>query len=121
MQPDFGKLHHGELAWVKKSAWLPVLGQELDPRLVASSVVVTDIKVQAYRVGESQHAISQGLMGKESIYAELGEIVTGRKMCPASPESNIIYDSTGTALQDISVGVAIVKKLKSKHCNRICF
>ena len=55
------------------------------------------------------------------IYAELGEIVTGRKICPASPESIIIYDSTGTALQDISVGVAIVKKLKSKHCNRICF
>lgn len=53
-------------------------------------------------------------MGKESIYAELGEIVTGRKICPASPESIIIYDSTGTALQDISVGVAIVKKLKVK-------
>ena len=113
--------------WIQPGCFIAAIGadspgkQELDPRLVASSVVVTDIKVQAYRVGESQHAISQGLMGKESIYAELGEIVTGRKMCPASPESIIIYDSTGTALQDISVGVAIVKKLKSKHCNRICF
>lgn len=113
--------------WIQPGCFIAAIGadspgkQELDPRLVASSVVVTDIKVQACRVGESQHAISQGLMGKESIYAELGEIVTGRKMCPASPESIIIYDSTGTALQDISVGVAIVKKLKSKHCNRICF
>ena len=101
--------------WIQPGCFIAAIGadspgkQELDPRLVASSVVVTDIKVQAYRVGESQHAISQGLMGKESIYAELGEIVTGRKMCPASPESIIIYDSTGTALQDISVGVAIVK------------
>ena len=77
--------------------------QELDPRLVASSVVVTDIRVQACRVGESQHAISQGLMGKESIYAEVGKSSQAGK-CAPPPESIIIYDSTGTALQDISVG-----------------
>ena len=53
--------------WIQPGCFIAAIGadspgkQELDPRLVASSVVVTDIKVQAYRVGESQHAISQGV------------------------------------------------------------
>lgn len=110
--------------WVTPGTFIAAVGadspgkQELDPRLVASSVVVADIKKQVCRVGESQHAIQQGLMTPDDIYAEIGEIITAQKDKPASNRT-VIYDSTGTALQDIGVGIEIYKKLKQTDCYKV--
>lgn len=111
--------------WVKPGTFIAAIGadspgkQELAPELLASACVVADIKKQVCRVGESQHAIQQHLMTSDHIYAELGEIITGQKNCPPANQT-IIYDSTGTALQDISVGIKIYEKLKQTNCNKIC-
>ena len=112
--------------WITPGTFIAAVGadspgkQELQPELVASSMVVADIKKQVCRVGESQHAIRQGLMSSDGIYAEIGEIITGRKDCPP-PGQTIIYDSTGTALQDIAVAIEIYKKLKLSACPKINF
>jgi alanine dehydrogenase len=46
--------------------------QELDPRLVASSKLVTDIRAQCAEIGELHHALAEGLMSVENVHAELG-------------------------------------------------
>lgn len=110
--------------WINPGTFIAAVGadspgkQELQPELVASATIVADIKSQVCRVGESQHALKQGLITPENIYAELGEIVTGQKALP-STNGITIYDSTGTALQDISIGVTIYKKLKQTECTKI--
>jgi ornithine cyclodeaminase/alanine dehydrogenase-like protein (mu-crystallin family) len=76
--------------------------QELAPELVASSVVVADILEQCARVGEVHHAVVAGLMRAEDVYGELGEIVAGRKPGRTSAADVIVFDSTGTALQDVA-------------------
>lgn len=111
--------------WIQPGTFIAAVGadspgkQELDPHLVASAIIVTDIRKQACQVGESQHAISQLLMNPENIYAELGELIIGKKQCPDTSNSITIYDSTGTALQDISIGIAILEKLNTNHCHKI--
>lgn len=110
--------------WVSPGTFIAAIGadspgkQELEPELLASATIVADIKKQVCRVGESQHAIREHLMTPEDIYAELGEIVTGRKSLPCKDQT-IIYDSTGTALQDIGIGVEIYEKLKKNGCKSI--
>ena len=52
--------------------------QELDPELVASSKIVADLLAQSIAVGETHHAIAAGLMRPEQVYAELGQIITGK-------------------------------------------
>lgn len=110
--------------WVTPGTFIAAIGadspgkQELEPELVASAIVVADIKKQVCRVGESQHAIRQHLMDDKDIYAELGEIITAQKDKPASNRT-VIYDSTGTALQDIGVGIEIYKKLKQTDCYKV--
>lgn len=112
--------------WIHPGTFIAAVGadspgkQELEPELVASATVIADIKAQVCRVGESQHALRQGLMTPESIYAELGEIVSGKKRIPTK-DGVIIYDSTGTALQDISVGIAIYEKMKQKGGRKVRF
>src|SRR4030095_7971187 len=53
--------------------------QEIDPALLASSKVVADSLEQCCTIGDTHHAIAQGLMRKEDVYAGLSEIVAGRK------------------------------------------
>jgi alanine dehydrogenase len=84
--------------------------QELEPALLASSKVVVDILDQCERVGELHHAIAGGLMTRESVHAELGEIIAGKKLGRTSDEEITIFDSTGTALQDIAAAAAIYEK-----------
>jgi ornithine cyclodeaminase/alanine dehydrogenase-like protein (mu-crystallin family) len=88
--------------------------QELDPRLLASSKVVADIREQCAEIGDLHHAITEGLMSQNDVYAELGEIVAGLKPGRTSNDEITIFDSTGTALQDVAAA-AVVYERAVKH------
>lgn len=84
--------------------------QELDADLVASSVVVADLREQVVRVGETHHAIARGLMRADQVAAELGEVLLGRAKGRTSPDQVVIFDSTGTALQDVAAAAAVYER-----------
>jgi ornithine cyclodeaminase/alanine dehydrogenase len=81
--------------------------QELDAGLVAAVKVVADLRTQVVAVGETHHAIAAGLMRPDQIHAEIGEIIAGKVSGRTTPEEIIIYDSTGTALQDVAAAAAV--------------
>jgi len=84
--------------------------QELDPALLASNKVVVDILEQCATIGELHHALEAGLMKKENVHAELGEIVAGKKAGRTSKEEITIFDSTGMALQDAAAAAIVYEK-----------
>ena len=86
------------------------LKQELDPRLMASAKIVVDILEQCAGIGDLHHALEAGAVTRADVYAELGEIVAGRKPGRASGEEVIIFDSTGTALQDVAAAAVVYEK-----------
>jgi alanine dehydrogenase len=84
--------------------------QELEPSLLANSQLVVDILDQCERVGEVHHAIAAGLMTREDVHAELGEVILGRRPGRTSDQEISIFDSTGTALQDVVAAAAIYQR-----------
>jgi alanine dehydrogenase len=84
--------------------------QELSPALVAAGKVVADLRTQVVAVGETHHAIAAGLMRPDQIHAELGQVITGKLAGRVSPDDIIIFDSTGTALQDVAAAAAVYEK-----------
>jgi alanine dehydrogenase len=86
------------------------LKQELDPALMASNKVVVDVLEQCAAIGDLHHAIAAGVMGKSDVYAELGAVVAGRTPGRTSEEEIIIFDSTGTALQDVAAAAVVYQK-----------
>jgi ornithine cyclodeaminase/alanine dehydrogenase-like protein (mu-crystallin family) len=84
--------------------------QELDPRLVSSNKLVTDLTEQCANIGELHHAIENKLMTAADVYAEIGEIISGKKPGRTSDEEIIIFDSTGTALQDVATAAIVYEK-----------
>ena len=80
--------------------------QEIEPQLMAQSKVVTDLTEQARKIGDLHHAIRDGAMSVEAVHAQLGEVVAGRKPGRQSDKETIIFDSTGTGLQDVAAAIA---------------
>ena len=88
--------------------------QELSSDLVAANKIVVDVAEQGATIGELHHAIEQGLMSIEDIHAELGQIIAGYKPGRESDKEIIIFDSTGTALQDVAAAAIVYERALSK-------
>jgi len=87
--------------------------QELDPGLLKSNKVVVDVLGQCSRAGELHHALEKG-MREEDVYAELGEIIVGKKRGRASRDEIFVFDATGTALQDAAAAAAVYEQALAK-------
>ena len=75
--------------------------QEVPAETIARALVVVDSRSATLEeAGDLLQPMQAGLFGKEHIYAELGEIVLGRKEGRQSPEQITYYKSVGVAVQD---------------------
>jgi len=84
--------------------------QELDPHLLATSKVVVDSLEQCAAIGDLKLALQLGLMTRAEVHAELGEVIAGRKPGRASRDEVIVFDSTGTALQDVAAAAIVYER-----------
>ncbi len=93
--------------WVKKGAHINAIGadaegkEELDPKLLLRSKVVVDEWQQASHSGEVNVPVLKGIFSKRQLYAELSQIVSGKKKGRGSSNEITIFDSTGLAVLDI--------------------
>ena len=74
---------------------------ELSPALLKESRVVADILEQAATMGDLHHAIEAGVMTRDEVAGELADVVCGR-VARRSEDEVFVFDSTGTALQDLA-------------------
>jgi ornithine cyclodeaminase/alanine dehydrogenase-like protein (mu-crystallin family) len=84
--------------------------QELDPRVLCKARVVADIAEQSARMGEMQHAIAANLLATTDLHAELGQIIAGLRPARASEDEIFVFDSTGTALQDVAAAALVYER-----------
>lgn len=102
-----------ELPWLGEGATVVAVGsdgpekQELSTEILkAAGKVVVDSKAQCVRLGETHHAVSEGVLAPEDVHAELGEVVEGTRTGREGDEL-IVCDLTGVGAQDAAIaGVA---------------
>jgi alanine dehydrogenase len=87
--------------------------QEIEPELLASSAVVCDVAEQCAVIGDLHHAIAAGLMRREDVRAELADVVSGRTVRQSDQEI-VVFDSTGTALQDVAAAALVYERARAK-------
>jgi alanine dehydrogenase len=83
---------------------------EIDPALLASATVVVDILEQCATIGDLHHALDAGAMTRSDVYGELGEIAAGLRPGRNRKDEVIVFDSTGTALQDVAAAALVYRK-----------
>ena len=83
--------------------------QEIDPQLLARHTVVADLVEQCCAIGDLHHAIEGKLMTRADVHAELGEVAAGMKPGRTRENEIIVFDSSGTALQDVAAAAAVYR------------
>jgi ornithine cyclodeaminase/alanine dehydrogenase-like protein (mu-crystallin family) len=83
---------------------------ELDPLLMARAVVVVDVLEQCASIGDLHHALDAGALTRETVHAELADVVAGRKPGRRSEEEITVFDSTGTAIEDVAAAVVAYER-----------
>jgi ornithine cyclodeaminase/alanine dehydrogenase-like protein (mu-crystallin family) len=93
--------------------------QEISPDLLASSVVVADVLEQCATIGDVHHAIDAGSMTRSDVHAELGEIIRGTKPGRTSEDQIIVFDSTGTALEDVAAASIVYERAVARGISHL--
>jgi alanine dehydrogenase len=81
--------------------------QELEPALVASATLVVDVLDQCAEIGELQHVLAAGLMTRAQVHAQLADVVVGRRPGRTRDDEITVFDSSGTALEDVAAAIAV--------------
>jgi alanine dehydrogenase len=88
---------------------------EIDPQLMAASRIVTDFTDQCAAFGDLHHAIEAGLVTRSHVHAELGQVIAGQKSGRENEKEIIVFDSTGTALQDVAAASIVYERALANH------
>ena len=87
---------------------------EIEPGLMAEALVVADLLAQCSVMGDLNHAIAAGSMKASDVHAELADLVAGTRPGRSNDEQLTLFDSTGTAVQDVAVAARLYQ------CARAC-
>jgi alanine dehydrogenase len=85
--------------------------QEVDERTVVRAKIVVDSRVAALaEAGDLVIPMGKGLLTKQNIHAELGELVLGRKPGRENEEEVTFFKAVGNAVQDMSVAQRVMQR-----------
>ncbi|OGO30311.1 MAG: ornithine cyclodeaminase family protein [Chloroflexi bacterium RBG_16_56_11] len=102
--------------WIAPGTHINAIGadaegkEELEPALLKRAMVVVDDIRQASVAGEINVPVAKKLFSVDEVYANLGEIIAGKKRGRTDPKAITIFDSTGVAIEDIAVTKIIYEK-----------
>lgn len=89
--------------------------QELDVELMAHARVVVDLLDQCAGIGELHHALEAGAMDRGDVVAELANIVSGKMKPDFAGDDIVVFDSTGSAIQDVAAAGIIYERARSAN------
>jgi ornithine cyclodeaminase/alanine dehydrogenase-like protein (mu-crystallin family) len=92
---------------------------EIAPALMARAKIVVDLLPQCLEMGDLHHAVAAGLVSAADVHAELGDIVIGRQPGRTTLEEITLFDSTGTALQDVAAAIRIHERALERGAGTI--
>src|SRR5882724_6793648 len=92
-------------SWVGPGTHVTSVGTGSPDKIVADRVFQTE------RYGNLHHAIAAGVVTREKVYAELGDLAAGRRPGRESASEITVADLTGVGVQDAAIAQAVVEVL----------
>jgi ornithine cyclodeaminase/alanine dehydrogenase-like protein (mu-crystallin family) len=86
---------------------------------LARSTLVADVLDQCARIGDLHHALAAGAMSRDDVHAELADVVSARRPGRRSDEEITVFDSTGTALEDVAAAAVVYERAVARGGNRV--
>ncbi len=110
--------------WVEDGMHFTCIGadapgkEELDPEILTRAKIIVDDWEQASHSGEINVPLSQGIISREDVFGDIGEVVAGSKPGRASSQEITVFTSTGLAVQDAVTANLAYKKAVAQGIGR---
>lgn len=107
-------------AWLKPGVHLNCVGadmsgkEEVEAEIFARARVIVDDLDQAISIGETEIPYKKGLITRESIIGEMGQVICGQVAGRASDQDVTLFDTTGISLQDLVTADLIINKAEKE-------
>ncbi|MDS0299111.1 ornithine cyclodeaminase family protein [Halogeometricum sp. S1BR25-6] len=89
--------------------------RELDATTIERAKYVPDLRARATQdAGSFMHALDEGVVDEDHIYAELGEVVAGEVEGRENDQEVTVFDSGGTGIETVAGGYLLYEKAKSE-------
>ncbi len=105
--------------WVNDGMHINAIGadaagkEELEPMILTRAKVVVDDWKQASHSGEINVPLANNFITRKNVYAELGQIIAGKKKGRTSDTEITVFDSTGLSIQDVATASIVYNKIKN--------
>jgi ornithine cyclodeaminase/alanine dehydrogenase-like protein (mu-crystallin family) len=83
---------------------------EIHPQVMANCRVVVDSLSACASGGDLFHALAAGVITEKDVHGELSLIVSGRLPGRTTADEMFVFDSTGTALQDVAASLVVYER-----------
>lgn len=94
--------------------------QEIPAQTVARAYVVVDsVQAALAEAGDLIKPLRDGLISRDQIGVELGQIVAGQALGRLSPEQVTLFKSVGNAVQDVIVAAQAVAEARSRGIGQV--
>lgn len=106
--------------WVRPGTHFSCIGadmegkEEIDPELFRGARVFADDLDQCVRVGEMELPVKQGILTREQVAGEIGQVLAGQIPGRTGREQITIFDATGLALLDLITGRQAVEAARER-------
>jgi len=106
--------------WVKPGTHFSCIGsdmsgkEEIDPEILRDARIYVDDLEQNVNVGEIELPIKGGVITKDDVIGEIGEVINGSKDGRISDNDITVFDATGTALLDLLTGALALSEAKKQ-------
>ena len=107
--------------WVKPGTHFSCIGsdaegkEEIEPEIFAGAKIFVDDMVHCIEAGETEIPLKKGIISREDIIGEIGDLISGKACGRSSDEEITIFDATGMALLDLAAGKAILDLAEEKQ------
>jgi alanine dehydrogenase len=85
---------------------------EIDVEELARVSVFCDDWEQASHNGDLVHAVEAGVISQKEV-TQLGDVLSGDSPGRKDPDDITVFDSTGLAIQDLAIGIEVVKRFRA--------
>jgi ornithine cyclodeaminase len=103
--------------WIEPGTHITALGsdgpdkQELDAAVLGrADRIIADSIDQCIQFGEIHHAVAQGVLSREQINGELGEVIQGRIPGRETDREITVCDLTGVGVQDAAIARLVFQR-----------
>lgn len=107
--------------WVKPGTHFSCLGsdmegkEEIDPEIFKGAKIYADDLAQCIRVGEMEIPLINGVIAKEDVAGEIGDLLSGNIAGRANDTETTIFDATGLYILDLVAAKVAITKAKEAH------